>query len=76
MKRVKDEVWYHLHIKETQRGHNWYYSVSFSPECGFQCGVFVCSVPDILFYFISAGGGLRMEVKEYNPRVESKSHRG
>ncbi len=38
--------------------------------------VSVRSVPDILFYFISAGGGLRMGVEERNPRVESKTHRG
>lgn len=38
--------------------------------------VFVRSIPDILFNFISAGFGLRMEVEERNPRVESKTHRG
>lgn len=36
----------------------------------------VRSVADILFYFISAGGGLCMAVEERNPRVESKASGG
>lgn len=38
--------------------------------------IFVHSVPDILLYFISAGGGLRMAVEECSQRVESKTRRG
>lgn len=43
------------------------------PCCNFN--VRVHSVPDVLLHFISAGGGLRMEVEQRNPRVESKTHR-
>lgn len=40
-----------------------------------QFNVRVHSVPDVLLHFISAGGGLRMEVEQRTPRVESKTHR-
>lgn len=33
----------------------------------------LCFVPDILFHFIPAGGRLRLEVKECNPRMERKT---
>lgn len=40
-----------------------------------QFNVRVHSVLDVLLHFISAGGGLRMEVEQRTPRVESKTHR-
>lgn len=38
--------------------------------------VFVCPVSDVLFDFLAAGFGVRMEVKVHHPGVENEAHGG
>lgn len=38
--------------------------------------VFVCPVSDVLFNFLAAGFGVRMEVKVHHPGVENEAHGG